>query len=162
MPWFYHKTILHCLSLYSAWSLYSFFLVKIVILLLCAILIISLKTFNSLPFSRDYFLLGDSNNYGIIITIIIKKVFQNDPRRFKKKLDWIQLFLNRFDHFCSAHVNKRTVHVSKIFLKNNRNRSEPYRTVKKKPEWIFAFTFSFLFFLFILFFYLTIHDRIKK
>ena len=41
-------------------------------------------------------------------------------------------FLNRFDQFCSAHVNKWTVHVSKIFLENNRNRSEPYRTVKRK------------------------------
>ena len=48
-------------------------------------------------------------------------------------------FFNRFDQFCSTHVNKWTVHVLKIFLENNRNRSEPYRTVKKKPEWIFAF-----------------------
>ena len=32
-------------------------------------------------------------------------------------------FLNRFDQFCSAHVNKWTLDVSKIFLENNRNRS---------------------------------------
>ena len=56
-----------------------------------------------------------------------KKVFRNDPRRFKKVGLNSTFFLKRFDQFCSAHVNKWTVHVSKIFLENNRNRSEPLK-----------------------------------
>ena len=52
-------------------------------------------------------------------------------------------FLNRFDQFCSAHVNKWTVHVSKIFKENNRNRSEPYRTVKKNRSGYSPFIWLF-------------------
>ena len=43
----------------------------------------------------------------------------------------LNFFFNRFYPFCSAHVNKWTVYVSKIFLESNRNRSQPYRTVNK-------------------------------
>ena len=73
------------------------------------------------------------------ISLDEKKVFRNDPRRFKKS--WIE-FNFFFELFRSILFRAREqVKRSRVkdILENNRNRSEPYRTVKKNPEWIFRF-----------------------
>ena len=76
----------------------------------------------------------------------MKKKKCSETIRDGSKKSWIEFNFFFFEFlFRSLSFRAREqVNRQKIFLENNRNRSEPYRPVKKKPEWIFAFTPEFL------------------
>ena len=82
-----------------------------------------------------------------------KKVFQNDPRRFKKKLDWIQLFFWTVSIiFVPRTWTSEPFTCQRYFLRTTEtvpNRTEPLKKTGVDICLYLFFSFLFIYFVFL-------------